>query len=521
MDFLNAIRELINQNRYEEALEALSGLPEQAVSPQSTYLYALALLGKARAGNPARERPALLEAFELLEELEEEEDFETDSQYYAACAMCLYYLEQHRKAQDYFELTLESAGVENREVDSDIQEAKVICENALREPHFVEPFAKRVENAWNAFLKCEGQLRTFVDVGTDALSERISDTVGRCLKEALSDAVFEVGYKESAGRYELVLSADGWKERLFKLEYFVRHAPPSLLEKWIFSIGLQPFDKDWALKTSGSDGMSQSEVQVWVSVDEDKDFSLKLYSDALVPMLHDRNQVDRAWWLAGMLTQHAIGELNMMSYCNGFELLDKPARGESITLKELSAYLEKAGVPLSLDPNEHLKQYLTFQKDPDPVEDAGLFNDVLTGSLATAFYPLLRDYITGEQDGQCYEAEMADGVCPGFFAYPIEDLHNAEAVFAVRNQVENFVSSLGENTGRLIGGATGVHAGYVLFLAWDINTVLEKARTFFENLDRPFSLFAALCPGAEPLFFKEDDSEEESSTGFLRTAGCA
>ena len=121
---------------------------------------------------------------------------------------------------------------------------------------------------------------------------------------------------------------------------------------------------------------------MWVSVDEDKDFSLKLYSDALVPMLHDRNQVDRAWWLAGMLTQHAIGELNMMSYCNGFELLDKPARGESITLKELSAYLEKAGVPLSLDPNEHLKQYLTFQKDPDPVEDAGLFNDVLTGQLS-------------------------------------------------------------------------------------------------------------------------------------------
>ena len=76
---------------------------------------------------------------------------------------------------------------------------------------------------------------------TDQLRERgeeIMEKCGRALKLALPSPAFELGF--NGEKYELILSPEGLRSRLFPLVYFQRQAPEPVLEHWNILVGRQP-----------------------------------------------------------------------------------------------------------------------------------------------------------------------------------------------------------------------------------------------------------------------------------------
>lgn len=76
---------------------------------------------------------------------------------------------------------------------------------------------------------------------TDKMHQRGEELMEKCgdtLKIALRDTAFELGF--NGEKYELTLSPEGLRSRLFPLVYFQRQASESVLEHWNIWVGRQP-----------------------------------------------------------------------------------------------------------------------------------------------------------------------------------------------------------------------------------------------------------------------------------------
>lgn len=75
----------------------------------------------------------------------------------------------------------------------------------------------------------------------------------------------------------------------------------------------------------------------------------------------------------------------------------------------------------------------------------------------------------------------------GFFCYPLDTLREDEGsqkIFDFRDKLEETLTAGdGPEAFTLIGGATGLYCGYVDFIAWDIQSVLNKAKEFFAGAE--------------------------------------
>ena len=68
--------------------------------------------------------------------------------------------------------------------------------------------------------------------------DQLIEKCGNALKTALRDTSFELGV--GGEKYELILSPEGLRSRLFPLVYFQQQAPESVLEHWNIWVGRQP-----------------------------------------------------------------------------------------------------------------------------------------------------------------------------------------------------------------------------------------------------------------------------------------
>lgn len=210
------------------------------------------------------------------------------------------------------------------------------------------------------------------------------------------------------------------------------------------------------------------------------------------------------------LTDQLLGEIPHMRWINDFELLDAPRAVPGFLLSDLPDKLRELGKDLALDAETLLENsYVGYTREPDPDPDADWRLDVIAGS--TACPPLINGYMSA--DDETMDALHSDGVTAGFIAFSLAGFtgeNRTQGIFAFRDALEaQLEKACGPDVVRMVGGATGVHFGYVDFMAWDLQPVLFEARAFLEASDVPAASFHVFRRevGSVPLKSPDDRAD--------------
>ena len=82
-----------------------------------------------------------------------------------------------------------------------------------------------------------------------------------------------------------------------------------------------------------------------------------------------------------------------------------------------------------------------------------------------------------------------DGVVPGFFYYPLEGI-SRDDILDLRDQLEQAIQArCGEGIVTFTGGATGTELGYLDFIAWDLQVLLDSAVEVFAGAPVKWAAF--------------------------------
>ena len=102
-----------------------------------------------------------------------------------------------------------------------------------------------------------------------------------------------------------------------------------------------------------------------------------------------------------------------------------------------------------------------------------------------------------------------DGVTAGYFCYPLGgftgDDRGAQILDFRDNTAMMIENTAGAENFTYIGGATGIHFGYLDFISWDIKAVLDAAVSVFEKSGIDWVMFHSFRQDDEgiTLFEKE------------------
>ena len=475
MDILKQCQKWHENNEHHKIIEALEGIEER--TPEMDSQLARAYNNEADHRTPEG-RAMLKKAIALLKP--HEEYFEGDYYWNFRMGYSYYYLDQEGKALGYFEKALEA-----RPDDEDTMQLIDGCKKGISLPQFSECFRERTESTWKDFAQQEAQLRRMMDEDKDhTRGQELVDRVEGILNQAFDEISFEMGV--GGEKYELILTPEGDKVKLFELVYFQKHAPQQVLEHWNILVGRQPI-RTIGLRTEDGWDISGEDVQIWLEQQGKNSFALSAYCEKLLPMLEEEE--GRAWWMLTTLTDQVLGEIPHMRYIDSFDVLEAPRAEPSIPMSQLPDKLKEKGANLSTDPEAYLNSYLGYKMEPNKDPDSDWRLDVMVGS--TCCPALINGYLNADNDFM--DDLHADGAVAGSFCYPLDTLREeegSEKIFDFRDKLEEvFTTGDGPEVLTLTGGATGLFCGYVDFIAWDIRTALQMAKEFFECSDIPWASF--------------------------------
>ena len=496
MDILKQCQKWHENNEHHKIIEALEGIEER--TPEMDSQLARAYNNEADHRTPEG-RAMLKKAIALLKP--HEEYFEGDYYWNFRMGYSYYYLDQEGKALRYFEKALEA-----RPDDEDTMQLIDGCKKGISLPQFSECFRERTESTWKDFAQQEAQLRRMMDEDKDhTRGQELVDRVEGILNQAFDEISFEMGV--GGEKYELILTPEGDKVKLFELVYFQKHAPKEVLEHWNILVGRQPI-RNIGFRTDDGWDISGEDVQIWLEQQGKNSFALSAYCEKLLPMLEEEE--GRAWWMLTTLTDQVLGEIPHMRYIDSFDVLEAPRAEPSIPMSQLPDKLKEKGANLSTDPEAYLNSYLGYKMEPNKDPDADWRLDVMVGS--TNCVPLINGYLNADNDFM--DQLHADGTVAGFFCYPLDTLREEEGsqkIFDFRDELEKvFTTDEGSEVLTLTGGATGIYCGYVDFIAWDIREALNMAKEFFEGTDIPWAIFHSFRREAGSVPLKQQDDEPET-----------
>ena len=494
MDILKQCQKWHENNEHHKIIEALEGIEER--TPEMDSQLARAYNNEADHRTPEG-RAMLKKAIALLKP--HEEYFEGDYYWNFRMGYSYYYLDQEGRALRYFEKALEA-----RPDDEDTMQLIDGCKKGISLPQFSECFRERTESTWKDFAQQEAQLRRMMDEDKDhTRGQELVDRVEGILNQAFDEISFEMGV--GGEKYELILTPEGDKVKLFELVYFQKHAPKEVLEHWNILVGRQPI-RNIGFRTDDGWDISGEDVQIWLEQQGKNSFALSAYCEKLLPMLEEEE--GRAWWMLTTLTDQVLGEIPHMRYIDSFDVLEAPRAEPSIPMSQLPDKLKEKGANLSTDPEAYLNSYLGYKMEPNKDPDADWRLDVMVGS--TNCVPLINGYLDADNDFM--DALHADGAVAGFFCYPLDTLREEEGtdkIFDFRDKLEEvFTTGDGPEVLTLTGGATGLFCGYVDFIAWDIEAALQMAKEFFEDSEIPWASFHTFRREAGTVNLKTPPEEE-------------
>ena len=506
MDLLKQCQQWFEQDEAQKVIDTLEAIPAEERTPELNSELAKAYISVAHIG----EREPFEKALELL--APHEEHFAEDHCWNYRIALAYYCLDEEGPALRYFEKALKA-----RPGDKDTQEYIDDCRRRLSLPRFEKNFRERTQEGWAAFSQIEAELRQIIETDeTHQRGEELVEKCGNALKTALRDTSFELGF--NGEKYELILSPEGLRSRLFPLVYFQKQAPESVLEHWNIWVGRQPCE-GFELR-AGEIEVRADDVQMWAEETEDHQVSLVLYCEKLTPIL--KEDTDKVWWALSMLVDQTIGEVSAIAFVAGFDVYAQPKDEPAKLLSELPELLQSMGLSLWRDGSDYLENsYLAYELKPveDPEADWRL--DVYTGSCRLPV--LINDYLTARSD--MVDEYHKDGIAAGFLLYPLSGFTGEERVKAILDFRDNLRDAIlrdaGEEAVTFLGGATGLYCGYLDFIAWDLPAVLTAAQAFFEGSDLPYAHFHAFrrdVGGVPLLDEKEPEPDIHEETGSLLSA---
>ncbi len=494
MDILKQCQKWHENNEHHKIIEALEGIEEH--TPEMDSQLARAYNNEADHRTPEG-RAMLKKAIALLKP--HEEYFEGDYYWNFRMGYSYYYLDQEGRALRYFEKALEA-----RPDDEDTMQLIDGCKKGISLPQFSECFRERTEDWWETFAEMEAELRQMMDDDKDhTRGAEIVAQMEETLNLVFDEISFEMGF--NGEKYELILTPEGDKVKLFELVYFQKHASKEVLEHWNILVGRQPI-QNIGLRTEDGWNISGDDVQIWLEEQGENSFAISAYCEKLLPML--REAEGRAWWMLTTLTDQVLGEISHMWYIDDFNVLEEPKAEQSFLLSQLPDMLKEKGTNLSTDPEAYLDSYLGYKMEPNKDPEADWRLDVIAGSTNCA--PLINGYLNADNDFM--DDLHADGAVAGFFCYPLDTLREEEGtdkIFDFRDKLEEvFTTGDGPEILTLTGGATGLYCGYVDFIAWDIHTALQMAKEFFEGSDIPWASFHTFRREAGTVNLKTPHEEE-------------
>ena len=251
-------------------------------------------------------------------------------------------------------------------------------------------------------------------------------------------------------------------------------------------MGRQPA-KGFELR-AGEIEVRAEDVQVWIDKTEDKRVRLILYCEKLVPLM--KEDTDKVWWALSMLIDQTIGEVSAIAFIEGFDVYAEPKKEPSKILSELPEILNEMDITLWRDCNDYLENsYVAYELKPIKDSEADWRLDAYIGS--TRLPVIINDYLSAQSD--VVDDYHKDGIAVGFLLYPIsgftgEDRAKKILEFGDTLQ-EAILKNAGEESVTFLGGATGLYHGYLDFIAWDLNVVLDAAQKFFEESELPYAHF--------------------------------
>ncbi len=505
MELLEQCQKWNEHDEFQKIIDALEAVPAGKRTPELDSELARAYNNLAQPGD----RELFEKAIALLEP--HEEYFRGDHCWNFRMGYAWYYLDQEGPALRYFEQALEA-----RPGDEDTQEYINDCRRRLALPRFEKNFRKRTQEAWEAFAQIEKELRQIMDA--DQLRERGEEIMEKCggaLELAFSSPAFELGF--NGEKYELILSPEGLRSRLFPLVYFQKQAPESVLEHWNIWVGRQPC-AGFELR-AGDIEVRAEDVQVWAEKTEDSQMNLVLYCEKLTPLLNE--DTEKVWWALSMLVDQTIGEVSAIAHIAGFDVCAQPKEEPAIPLSQLPELVKSMGLPLWRDGSDYLENsYIAYELDPVKDPDADWRLDVYTGSCRLPV--MINEYLTGCTD--TVEEYHRDGVAAGFLCYPVGEFSGedrAEQILQFRDALQGAIlEHAGTDSVTFLGGATGLYYGYLDFLAWDLPAVLDAAKEFFAESNAAQGLFHVFRRdmGAVRLWEREPEPEVDPETGSLLSA---
>ena len=190
--------------------------------------------------------------------------------------------------------------------------AKKSEDDSVACPIHLKPFRKRVRKAWEAFVSHEAELRDLMDrAKQENVSEKLVEKCSEVLSAAFQVSAFELGFNGS--KYDLILSPEGDRVKLFQLTYFSSCAPESIREHWNIVVG-RSHSENYVLRMHGL-SVEIADFQVWVEECGEKKIALSLYSEKLLPLVKENES--KAYSLAYILVDQVLGEIAAMRYVTG------------------------------------------------------------------------------------------------------------------------------------------------------------------------------------------------------------
>lgn len=331
MDILQRCQKWHETDKYQKIIDALEAIPAEERTPEMDSELARAYNNLADPNKPGG-KDMLKKAIALLKP--HEEYFEGDHYWNFRMGYSYYYLDQEGRALRYFEKALEA-----RPDDADTKELIDSCKKGIALPQFSECFRERTEDWWETFAEMEGALRQMMDEDKDhtrgaEIVAQMEDTLNLVFDEISC----EMGF--NGEKYELILTPEGDRVKLFELVYFQKHVPKEVLEHWNILVGRQPI-RDIGLRTDDGWDISGDDVQIWLEEQGENSFTISAYCEKLLPML--RKEEGRAWWMLTTLTDQVLGEISHMWYIDGFDVLEGPRAEPSLLLSQLPDKLKERG----------------------------------------------------------------------------------------------------------------------------------------------------------------------------------
>ena len=507
MDILKQCQKWHEEDKHQKIVDALEAISAEERTPEMDMELARAYNNLADPSEPEGKK-LLHRALELMQSHEEE--LGDTYSWNFRMGYAYYYLDQEGRALRYFEKALELHPGDDPKLNTrqDMEELIDSCKKSISLPQFSECFREQTEDWWETFAEMEAELRQMMDEDKDhTRGAELVAQMQETLNLVFDEISFEMGF--NGEKYELILTPEGDKVKLFELVYFQKHAPKEVLEHWNILVGRQPL-QNIGLRTEDGWDISGDDVQIWLEEQGENSFAISAYCEKLLPML--REEEGRAWWMLTTLTDQVLGEIPHMRYIDSFDVLEEPKAEPSFLLSQLPDKLREQGLELSTDPEAYLESYLGYKMEPKQDPDADWRLDVMAGS--TCCVPLINGYLNADNDFM--DDLHADGAVAGFFCYPLNTLREEEGsqkIFDFRDKLEEVLTGGdGSEVLTLTGGATGLYCGYVDFIAWDIQEALNMAKEFFEGTDIPWAIFHTFRreAGSVPLKQQDDGPETEN-----------